>query len=160
VVGVLDCACELGAVETPIFRKMLRRWVSRVFLLRKSSAAIWWFDFRSTTSRASWSSRSVSVSTGVPSAVPARVRRWRQYPSFPSSRSVLVAVAERAACVEVGRGVLELGDRTLPLVAARERAAGERWRAGGLDRGADLGGGCSRCERELGCSRLFRPCTA
>ena len=49
---------------------MLRRWVSTVFWLRKSSAAIWGFVLRSTTSRASSSSRSVSEAM-PPSPLPA-----------------------------------------------------------------------------------------
>jgi hypothetical protein len=72
---------------TSILRKMLRRWVSTVFWLRKSSAAISALVLRSTTSRATCSSRSVSDSSPVPSALPGRVRRWMRRPSFPSSRS-------------------------------------------------------------------------
>ena len=48
--------------DTPTLAKMLRRWVSTVFLLKKSVAAIWVFVWRSTTSRAISSSRAVSVS--------------------------------------------------------------------------------------------------
>ena len=72
---------------TPSLRNVLRRWVSTVFELRKSSAAICGLVLRSTTSRAIWSSRSVSESTPDPSALPGRVRRWIERPSFRSSRS-------------------------------------------------------------------------
>ncbi len=74
-------------VVTPILRKMLRRWVSTVFWLKKSSAAISVLVLRSTTSRAISRSRSVSAVIPRASRVPGRVRRWMCRPSFRSSRS-------------------------------------------------------------------------
>src|SRR5215470_15271272 len=63
-------------VVTPILWKMLRRWVSTVFWLKNSSAAICGLVLRSTTSHASWSSRPVSDSMPALSVLPGRVRRW------------------------------------------------------------------------------------
>src|SRR5215469_2880055 len=74
-------------VVTPILWKMLRRWVSIVFWLKNSSAAICGLVLRSTTSHATWSSRPVSDLMPAPLAVPGRVRRCGRWPSFPSSRS-------------------------------------------------------------------------
>ena len=54
--------------RTSSLRKMFRMWLSTVFRLRNSSAAISGFVLRSTTSRATWSSRSLSVATPVPFA--------------------------------------------------------------------------------------------
>ena len=102
-VGVLDDTCRRSTrVETSILRKMLRRWVSTVFWLRTRSPAICGLVLRSTTSRATWSSRSVSESMRVPSVWPACVRRWRAGgPSFlalaPRCRVAQRADASNAA---------------------------------------------------------------
>jgi putative flavoprotein involved in K+ transport len=61
--------------ETSSLRKMFRMCVSTVFGLRKSASAISGFVLRSTTSRATCSSRPVSASMPVPSNLPGRVRR-------------------------------------------------------------------------------------
>ena len=85
---------------TSILWKMWRRWVSTVFLLRNSSAAISGFVLRSTTSRATCSSRSVSDSRPVPSVLPGRVRRWVAMSELAEFALRLVAVAQRAAGVQ------------------------------------------------------------
>jgi len=59
-------------VMTPILWKMLRRWVSAVFWRKDGSAAICGLVLWSATSRAAWSSRSVSGPTLAPSVVPGR----------------------------------------------------------------------------------------
>ena len=64
--------------STSSLRNEFRRWVSTVLRLRKSSAAISGFVFRSTTRRATSSSRAVSSSTPCPSTTPGRVRGCRR----------------------------------------------------------------------------------
>ena len=54
----------------------MRTWLSTVFLLRKSAAAISALVLRSTISRATSSSRSVSVATASPWRAPGRLRRY------------------------------------------------------------------------------------
>ena len=108
---------------------MFRRWVSTVFWLRKSAAAISGFVLRSTTRRASSSSRSVS----------ARCRSVRlARPAFgggsacraSAARARLRAgAAARRSCLEDRDGAL--GARATARSrspALRERAAGERSR--------------------------------
>ena len=73
--------------DTSSLWNTLRRWVSTVFGLRNSAAAISGLVLRSTTSRAISSSRAVRDPTPVASALPGRVRRWILWPSFRSSCS-------------------------------------------------------------------------
>ncbi len=62
----------------------------------------------------------------------------------------LVAVAQRAVLVQLVRGALELGDRTLLLTGSGKRAPGQRARERGLDRYPGLARSDGRCERCLG----------
>ena len=129
---------------------MLRRCVSTVFWLRNSSAAISGFVLRSTTSRASWSSRSVSDSIPVASGLARPCAPVDAAAELPQLSLGLVAVAQSAARVEVAGRVLELGDGAIALAGRGECAPCERPRQRGLDRRADLVGGGSGHERSLG----------
>ena len=64
----------------------------------------------------------------------------------------LVAVAQRAARLEVPGRALELADGAVALAGLGEGAAGEHPRQRRLDRRSDLVGGRGRRERPLGCA--------
>ena len=65
----------------------------------------------------------------------------------------LVAVAQRAARLELAGRALQLVGGTVTLAGLGEGAAGERARQRRLDRRPDLVGGGGRRERLLGCAR-------
>ena len=98
---------------------MLRRWVSIVLTLRNSSRAISGLVRRSTTRRATWISRCVSVSTPVAVHVRGSGAAVHVAPEFAQLALGLLAVADRAACVELLDGPLEFGHGTR---CARRRA--------------------------------------
>ena len=73
--------------DTPSLRNRLRTWLSTVLRLTKSWPAISRLVRRSTSSRATSSSRSLSDSSPAASALPRREGRWTWCPSLRSSRS-------------------------------------------------------------------------
>ena len=128
--GALDGAGDFDTRETSSLRKMFRMCVSTVLGLRNSVSAISGLVLRSTTSRATWPSRSVSASTPIAPIWPGRVRRCTRRPSRRSSCSA----ASRYRVLrrhELRGGVLELSHRPLGFPAcasarpasARESAA-------------------------------------
>ena len=138
-------------MRTSILWKMLRRWVSTVFWLRNSSAAISGFVLRSTTSRATCSSRSVSDSRPVRRSCPAACAGGGDGRASRVRAPRLVAVAQRAAGVERRWRRAEARrshGRARPAWASA-RPASVRDSAASIG-ASDLVGGSGRRERELG----------
>lgn len=123
-VGGFDRPGELDAVRDPTFRKMFRRCDSTVFWLRKGSAAICEFVFRSTTTRwragrrrsgrcrprstsaaSTQSRRSTSVvSSDSSTAHCSEVREWETKLDAPPSRHRRRATFITRACARPSDG--------------------------------------------------------
>ena len=134
-------------VVTPILWKMLRRWVSTVFWLKNSSAAICGLVLRSTTSRATWSSRPVSDSMPAPLALARPGAAVGTMAELTQLSLRALAVAPRAAGVERCRRALKFGHGTIGFAGFGERPARNRARQRGLDRGSGSVGRIGRGQR-------------
>ena len=108
--------------DTSSLRKMFRMCVSTVFGLRKSASAISGFVLRSTTSRATCSSRPVSARRRSHRPCRGAVRRWTRWAEASQLALGRGAVSERAAGVKLGGGVLS---------SATARSGRPAWRARG-----------------------------
>ena len=136
--GGLSAASTARATSTrddaPSLAKTLRRCVSTVFSLRKSSAAISRLVMRSRTRSAISRSRRESDSRPLTPRA-AGPRGSLRAPSLRSSRRAWSRSRADAAGVEGALGGAQLPHRGRALAGLRERAAGERARAGVLERG-------------------------
>ena len=132
---------------------MLRMCASTVFWLRYSSAAISGLVRRSTSRRATCSSRALSDATPTASWSPRCRAPVDPVPEAPHLALGLVAESQGPVGLEVGGGPLQLLERLGRASGEGQRTPGERAGEGGLDRGAGLGRERRRVERPRGRSR-------